>query len=522
MKKLLIFISTAFLFGSCVTINQYNRNLTVPKNEEQLKSDVDYTYHKLQQLHPALYWYTSKQSLDFKFDSLKTTINAPMTSNEFYLKIAPVVAEVKQGHTRLSPLKKKLKPKEAKAQKKIGPAPLSQFDYEVIDHKLYIVKNNSADSTINIGTEVMSVNDNPPGELISKYSKTFASDGYNKTFIERRSGKDFPAFFFYQNGRTDSVSCRLRYNDSIRTVCVKRLVKDNPPKVEKTDTQKTVDKAKQKAEAKKQKLQGYNKETKAFSKSLSFPGKDSTVALLKIRDFSRGDHKKFYKNTFNYLDSLKIQTLIIDLRDNPGGALADALDLNSYLTDTSFYFTEKSEVVSRTSLLHTNYFRGKPIYTLPLLVAFSPLRLVAMGVKMVKTSKATDGKFYYSFNGTKPNKCKPNHFKGDVYVLINGGSFSAACIVSSNLKGSKRAIFVGEETGGAYNGTVAGQMANLILPESKLPVRIGLAVIKPHYHDGIEGRGIMPDVEIKPTLADRMKGVDPELEWVLKKVTSDK
>jgi C-terminal processing protease CtpA/Prc len=38
--------------------------------------------------------------------------------------------------------------------------------------------------------------------------------------------------------------------------------------------------------------------------------------------------------------------------------------------------------------------------------------------------------------------------------MINGGSFSASSLISSNLK-LQRVTFVGEETGGAFNGTVA-------------------------------------------------------------------
>ena len=110
---------------------------------------------------------------------------------------------------------------------------------------------------------------------------------------------------------------------------------------------------------------------------------------------------------------------------------------------------------------------------------------------------------------------KPNNFKGKVYVLINGGSFSATCILSSNLKGSKRAFFVGEETGGAYNGSVAGVIPTFTLPHSKLQLSFGLMRIQPHYKTDIEGRGIFPDIEIKPTLEDRINGRDPELQWVL-------
>jgi C-terminal processing protease CtpA/Prc len=43
--------------------------------------------------------------------------------------------------------------------------------------------------------------------------------------------------------------------------------------------------------------------------------------------------------------------------------------------------------------------------------------------------------------------------KEKIYVMINGGSFSASSLISSNLK-TPKVTFVGEETGGAFNGTV--------------------------------------------------------------------
>lgn len=71
--------------------------------------------------------------------------------------------------------------------------------------------------------------------------------------------------------------------------------------------------------------------------------------------------------------------------------------------------------------------------------------------------------------------------------VISMENFSVSSIISSNLKGSKRAVFVGEETGGAYNGCVAGSIPIYTLPNTKLRLRLGLAVIKPNYKTKIEG-----------------------------------
>jgi C-terminal processing protease CtpA/Prc len=515
MRLVLLFLSTTILTGSCVSIKKYNSNLNDLRSERNLKSDVDYAYRKLQKLHPDLYWYISKKELDLKFDSLKSTITAPMTSNDFYLKLSPVIASVRQGHMRLIPLTKKLNRKERIAQMKTGTTPFSQFDFERFDDNLYIVKNYSSDSSIKAGTEVVAVNNIKPQELISKYSKTFASDGFNQTFTDRKSGKAFPAFYYYQNDITDSVLCQLKFNDTIRTVWLKRSTKsvslNNNKPVKKSDLELKKEKEEKKKENTKRHLLGYDRLTKSYSKSLSFFEPDSSIAVMKINDFSKGSYKKFYSNSFSQMDSLRTKYLILDLRDNPGGRIKEIFNLYSYLADTNFYFLDKSEVVSKTSLLHNNFFMRNPVS----MFLFLPVEIVYTTIILLKVKKDANNKYYYTYSGTVSGHPKPDNFKGKVYVLINGGSFSASCILSSNLKGSERAFFVGEETGGAYNGTVAGLMPLVRLPKSKLNIRLGLACVQPHYKSDIEGRGIFPDFQIKPTLEDRIKGNDPELSWVL-------
>lgn len=76
-------------------------------------------------------------------------------------------------------------------------------------------------------------------------------------------------------------------------------------------------------------------------------------------------------------------------------------------------------------------------------------------------------------------------------------------------------MFVGEETGGAYNGTVAGTMPLLKLPNSKLLFRIGLQDIKPLNKTSEFGRGIFPDIPIIPSIYQIIENNDPELDWII-------
>jgi C-terminal processing protease CtpA/Prc len=268
-------------------------------------------------------------------------------------------------------------------------------------------------------------------------------------------------------------------------------------------------------EREKMNLLGYDPLKKIYSKELTFPLKDSSIAILRISDFTKGSYKKFYKKVFQQLDSLQTKSIILDLRDNGGGRISEINTLYSYLSDSSFRLIDKSEVTSKTSLCHFGYYHDRPLWSIPILSVFLPIVGVIDTYFYLKTTKDSDHKYYYKLPSANLTHPSINRFKGRVYVLINGGSFSASCLLSANLKGSKRATFVGRETGGSFNGCVAGIMPEQTLPTSKVTVRFGLLEIKTHFMSEKDGRGILPDVEITPTLKDRINGIDTEIQWVL-------
>ncbi|TDD76953.1 S41 family peptidase [Flavobacterium caseinilyticum] len=513
MKKIILFFFTVLLFVHCTSIKRHNAQLNNLISAEKLKSDVDFTYRKLQELHPKLYWYSSEKDLDYKFDSIKTTITEPMTSFKFFKKLSPVVAAVRQGHVVVYPPTKKMRKKETKALLEKGIGPLSQFDFELFNEKLYVIKNNSHDKSIKIGTEVVTVNGTKPIDLIKEYSHFYSSDGFNTTLKTSTSGKRFSSFFTTANGLKDSLHYNFKYNDSLKTITIRRTKEDTTGNQAKKIEKKLLfkDKAKLKALRKKKRVNGYYSVEKNYNRNLNFLEKDSSVAVLKIRSFKIGDYKSFYRESFAKIAAYNSKALILDLRNNGGGRVTEIADLYSYLTYSTFVFLDKSEVVSKSSLFKGAYFYGGSVGVKALKTIFSP---IIYSYILFTVNKKQDGKKYFKTQ-TKPRTMNKNAFKGKVYVLINGGSFSASSIISSNLKGSKRALFVGEETGGAFNGTVAGFMPRVKLPHSNIQIRMGVMYMAPHFKTTTDGRGIFPDMQIIPTIEDRIKENDPEINWIL-------
>ena len=500
-------ILVSLILASCTSVKEYNKKLEEPIPIVKLKKDVDFANKKLQKFHPNLYWYITKNQLDYKFDSLKQTIKQPLKPSEFYLKLAPIIADVREGHLRLVPLEKKLTQKETKKIKN-QKGLLSRFNYAIQDNRLYIKDNTENVGNLKIGTELLKINDVPVAEILNKYRPLVTSDGYNTTYQKYSLARRFNTYFTLEYGILDSLKVETKLKDSLQTVVLKRETK--------TKTEKKKEKQDQKLTEEK-KTKGYNPITKSFNRNLQFLAKDSSIALVKIKSFSGTYSKKFYKETFSTLKKAKTQYLIIDIRDNLGGSLAEINNLYTYFAKEKFKFIKDIEVSSRTSILSTDYLSNFPTLTKPLGVISYPLYMMFS----VISTKKKDGKFYIKdlFPSKKP---KADAFYGKTYILINGSSFSASSIISAKFKADQLATLVGEETGGANDGTVAGIYSTQKLPNSKLKLPIGLFLIQPNIEFSNTMKGVTPNVEIIPTLEEVLQKKDVQLNWILNDINSKK
>jgi C-terminal processing protease CtpA/Prc len=526
MKKIILLVGITIL-ASCASIKNHNAHLNDLISVTNSKTDVDLAYKKIKKLHPNLYYYISRKDLDFKFDSIKNTITKPITSFELYTKLSPVVAAVRQGHMFTYPAVKQFTKKENKLLKAKGTAPLSQFDYEFFGDKMYVIKNKSYNKKISVGTEVVSVNGQKTIDFYNEFKNLFSSDGYNTTFKKKIVGKRFGIYYAMLKGLKDSINFEFKKNDTLKTILIKRGITDSTAikrklaKLPLTEVEKAKIIADKKIFKTKKSIFGYDEAAKVYNRELSFLEKDSSIAVIKIKSFTKGKFKPFFKQSFEKIAKTKSKVLVLDLRDNTGGRLAEIENLYTYLADSTFVFNDDAEMTSRFSVIN-NYMKSGGIIGKVFKFATAP---ISVPILYFMTTKKDDGKIYLKMSS--PTKINKNNFKGKIYVLINGSSFSASSIISSNLKGSKRAYFVGEETGGDYNGTVAGQMPIVELPNSKIKIKIGLMNCVPFYKTDVLGHGIYPDKEILPTIQNRIDNVDPEMNWILddikktQKVTSN-
>ena len=166
----------------------------------------------------------------------------------------------------------------------------------------------------------------------------------------------------------------------------------------------------------------------------------SNIGYIRLRAFNEQSHNQLIKQ-LNKIINNKLDGYILDLRNNPGGLLSQAIKI----TET---FLDGGEIVS------------------------------------TKGRDKNDIRIFNAKKGDKINK-KP------LIILINQGSASASEIVSGALKDHKRAILVGEKSFGK------GSVQSII----RLKNRGGLRLTTAKYYlpsgVSIHEKGVEPDITVK-------------------------
>ncbi len=175
-------------------------------------------------------------------------------------------------------------------------------------------------------------------------------------------------------------------------------------------------------------------------------------------------------------------TLVLDLRQNEGGGDISSLLLDFLLTEP---FVEYDNVLTS--------FVGQPEAARHCAnyqeVAFDPSW----------SEPGPDGLFQLTpqfrslITGATVRSPRADAFQGPLIVLISGATGSAAVKVSGVLEREDRAIFVGEETGGAAAGATAFGYCRLELPTSDIALELPLVRFE-RQQDSPYGRGLLPDV----------------------------
>lgn len=453
-KQLLIFLFPLLVFLN-ISFGQAPYDQERIFATDKLKADLKYLKNKLELNHPNLYLYASKSTIDKVFDSLENSIFEPLTELAFYRHISIISSVIKDGHSIILPGTEI-------TNRHSNSSNFLPYHFVILNNRLFVDMVYTNDNALPVGSEIISINHVEATEIIRQLCERQVRDGNNLTYPIWIVSNYFRQYYSFVFGHPENFAISYKINGQTNTAAIKALPKDS--------------------------IYFYRRKNypgKTFTNlpneglTLKFE-KDNKYAILTIKDFHNDVLKKEYKQNFYkviascfvQIENNKTDNLVLDLRNNQGGDIENAVYLLSYLLDKPFSVVQEYNCVENNELQHCNG---------PSLGQHSP---------------------------------KSGSFKGKLYVLINGGSFSNSGIVASCLQANNRATFIGQETGGNPN-VIAGFIKEIKLPNTKIQVQVPTKQFVITNKVNNNGRGLMPTHPVIPTLADILEGKDTELDYTI-------
>ncbi|HEY5370698.1 MAG TPA: S41 family peptidase [Hanamia sp.] len=469
------------LFFSCSVSKNYNPNKKYSKSE--LQQDYSTLRNILEKKHPSLYWYTSKDSMDYYFDEGYRAIQDSMTELQFGWKIlAPMSANIHCGHTSFMMSKSW---NHFLKNKIIPSVPLYLKVWN--DSMMVVADLNEKDSLIKTGDFITAINGIKTADMIDYMFHYLVEDGHSENVNYIRLSSDFP--YFHRNIFGLYKSYDVDFTDSNGVAKSANIPYFIPPE----------DSIKKAAKQKSHKIT--HREKMEDIRSLTY---DSTFALMTVNGFSNGYLKNFFRRSFRQMRKNKTKNLVIDIRANGGGDIIKSVFLTKFLRDTPFKIADSAYAKSNTLKPYSRY--------------ISSGFLNNIGLWFV-THKKKDGQYHFGYWERHTFKLKrKNHFDGNVYVLTNGLTFSASALFCADLKGQKNIKLLGEETGGGWYGNSGIMIPNITLPNTKLRMRLPVFRLVQYQHIPVKGTGVIPDIYVGPNWRDVLNGVDTKMK-VVKELT---
>ena len=166
---------------------------------------------------------------------------------------------------------------------------------------------------------------------------------------------------------------------------------------------------------------------------------DDNIGYIRLKAFNENSSKQI-RNKIKKFKKNEIDKYVLDLRNNPGGLLSQAVKISDF-------FLDNGEIVS------------------------------------TKSRRSSENRKYFAKKGDIIN--------GEtLIVLINYGSASASEIVAGALKDHKRAIVIGENSYGK------GSVQSIMPLKNKGAIRLTISKYYLPSGKSISGTGITPDIEV--------------------------
>ncbi|GAC1416659.1 MAG: S41 family peptidase [Flavisolibacter sp.] len=480
-------ISIVFILSNCAVSKKFNP--ATKYSPQQLRTDYTIFRKVLEESHPGLYWYTPKDSLDYYFDWGALQIKDSLSEIKFRNLLSYVLAGIKCGHTTVRA--------SSNWSKHFEPMKFSSFPLNIKlwpDTAVVVSSLNTGDATVSRGDVLQSIDGMPMRVVVDSFFHFLSADGFNTTHKYQTLSNPGVFRSMYNNIFGVKQKVEIAFMDTSGIFKKAFIPYFNPQ----ADSQKLKPPTH---------FPSLNKKLRReillrLNRTIKYDTLLHT-GFMELNSFSKGNKLRgFFRKAFRKLNEEKITDLVIDLRGNGGGSVVLSNLLTRYIAEKPFKILDSLYALKRSS----KYGRYQQGYL------FNHLFLMFM------THKRSDGNYHFTYFEKKYFKPKKKtRFKGMVYILTSGNTFSAATIFCKTIERQDNVTIVGEETGGGAYGNNAWLIPDIILPNTKVRFRLPLFRMVVDK-DEVKGRGVVPTIQVNPSVRAIRRNIDFKMEKLIEMI----
>lgn len=400
---------------------------------QQLQQDLDYLVATMSRRHPVFEQYVDSELFTAQVERLRAQLKDDMTRKQAFAVFGQLTPYFNDGHSILFPLLAEFTyAEEAGVQ-------TFPFGVNVRDGKIRLARSyqrRDDQKTLAAGSEIISINGHATSEIIARL--TPLSHGESPALRESMLSLLFHYWLFAVFDVKGNIQLAVKDNGQTTTLTLR-----NDQQWERAGAAQD-------------------------DNELTFISPQ--VAYLRIDSFDvdteQAAYDAFIDASFEQIRQQDAQTLIIDIRGNTGGQSDAGVQIIQYLTDKPV--PQGSVAIEKLNSDTNGWFgyRGEP-------------------GEVIELSVESDG----MIDPVDPSL----QFKGDVWVVIDRMSYSAAILFATTIQDNQLGKLIGEPTGGYANQT--GNLTPYYLPNTRLlmlaPARY---IVRPSGNRAKQP--VMPDVEL--------------------------
>ena len=208
------------IFLNKILQNQQNEDLDFQENIAFNKAyeDLQILKHILEEACTPLYRYSSKSKIDSLFQSFIQNPRDSISYFDFTKNLGLLFSEIGCMHSGWG---------HSKAYKfqRNSNYKFLPFEFIILDHELFILKNFSPDSTLLEGSKVLQINNQSSDSIIKQIEKFMTSDAHNLVVKEKAVSDYFPMAYSNFIAKPDSFDLEILQGATMETKTISALTK---------------------------------------------------------------------------------------------------------------------------------------------------------------------------------------------------------------------------------------------------------------------------------------------------------